>query len=44
MGPQVIIVGGIGAYDPTQMRFTEYNHVVEALRYSRRIEPMILST
>ena len=30
MGPRLIIIGGICAEDPAQMRFTEHDHVVEA--------------
>jgi hypothetical protein len=31
MSPRLIIVGSIRAYDSTQMRFTEYDHVIQAV-------------
>jgi hypothetical protein len=30
MCPRLIIIGGVCAEDPAQMRFTEHDHVVEA--------------
>jgi hypothetical protein len=42
MGPRLIIVGSIGAYDPAQVRFTE--HTMMWSKHSRRIVPMSLST
>ena len=37
MCPRLIIVGSIRAYDSAQMRFTEYNHVVQALPADRNV-------
>jgi hypothetical protein len=31
MGPRLIIVGSIGTDDPTQVRFTEHDDVVQAV-------------
>jgi arginase family enzyme len=43
MDPRLIIVGGIRAYDSAQMRFTEYDHVVQALPADRADEPLNVS-
>ena len=43
MCPRLIIVGSIRAYDSAQMRFTEYNHVVQALPADRADEPLNVS-
>jgi hypothetical protein len=40
MCPRLIIVGSIRAYDSAQMRFTEYNHVVQALPADRADESL----
>ena len=41
MNSRLIIVEGIFAQDPAQVRFAKHDHVVG---HSRRIEPMSLST
>ena len=38
MSPRLIIVVGICAYDSAQVRFTEYDHVVQALPADRADE------
>ena len=38
MSPQLIIIGGICAEDSAQMRFTEHDHVVQALPADRADE------
>jgi hypothetical protein len=43
MDPRLIIVDGICAYDSAQMRFTEYDHVVQALPADRTNEPLNVS-
>src|SRR5450631_1139328 len=43
MGPRLIIVGGICAQNPAQVRFTEYDHVVQALPADRADEPLNVS-
>jgi hypothetical protein len=43
MGPRRIIIGSIRAYDSAQMRFTEYDHVVQALPAGRADEPLNVS-
>src|ERR1039458_7237833 len=43
MSPRLIIVGGICAQDPAQVRFTEYDHVVQALPADRANEPLNVS-
>ena len=43
MDPRLIIVGGICAYDSAQMRFAEYDHVVQALPADRTNEPLNVS-
>ena len=43
MGPGFIIVGGICAKNPAQVRFTEYDHVVQALPTDRANEPLNVS-
>jgi hypothetical protein len=40
MSPRLIIVGSIRAYDSAQVRFTEYDHVVQALPADRADEPL----
>ena len=40
MSPQLIIVGGICAQNPAQVRFTEYDNVVQALPADRADEPL----
>ncbi len=40
MGPRLIIVGNIGAYDPAQVRFPEHDDVVQALPADRANEPL----
>ena len=35
MCPRFIIIGGVCAEDPAQMRFTEHDHVVEAFPSDR---------
>ena len=39
MRPRLIIIGGIRAYDSVQVRFPEYDHVVQALPADRANEP-----
>src|SRR5665647_1500375 len=41
--PRLIIVGGICAQDPAQVRFTEYDDVIEALPADRANEPLNVS-
>src|ERR1019366_9218290 len=43
MRPRLIIVGGICAQDPAQVRLTEYDHVVQALPADRANEPLNVS-
>src|ERR1019366_2657440 len=43
ISPRLIIVGGICAYDSAQVRFTEYDHVVQALPADRANEPLNVS-
>ena len=43
MGPRLIIVGSIRAYDPVQVRFPEYDHVVQALPADRADESLNVS-
>jgi hypothetical protein len=43
MGPRLIIVGSIGAYDPAQVRFTEHDDVVQALPADRANESLNVS-
>src|SRR5260221_10095525 len=43
MGPRLIIVGNIGAYDPAQVRFPEHDDVVQALPADRANEPLNVS-
>ena len=40
MRPQLIIIGGICDKDPTQVRFTEHDHVVQALPADRADESL----
>ena len=40
MGPRLIIVGSIRAYDSAQVRFTEHDHVVQAFPADRADEPL----
>src|ERR1019366_2567218 len=40
MSPRLIIVGGICAQNPAQVRFTEYDHVVRASPADRADEPL----
>jgi hypothetical protein len=47
MGPRLIIVGNIGAYDPAQVRFTEHDEASRAAEFRHRAltEPYVsLST
>ena len=43
MDPRLIIVDGICAQDPAQVRFAEYDHVVQALPADRTNEPLNVS-
>src|ERR1019366_2635369 len=43
MSPRLIIVGSIRTYDSAQMCFTEYDHVLQALRADRANEPLNVS-
>ena len=43
MSPRFIIVGSIRAYDAAQVRFPEYDHVVQALPADRANEPLNVS-
>ena len=43
MGPRLIIVGGICSKTPAKVRFSEYDHVVEALPPDRANEPLNVS-
>src|ERR1017187_6325066 len=43
MDPRLIIVGGICAQNPAQVRLTEYDHVVQALPADRADEPLNVS-
>ena len=43
MSPRLIIVGSIRAYDSAQVRFPEYDHVVQALPADRANEPLNVS-
>ncbi len=43
MGPRLIIVASIGAYDPAQVRFTEHDDVVQALPADRANESLNVS-
>src|SRR5450759_5947145 len=43
MSPRLIIVGSIRTYDSAQMRFTEYDHMVQALPADRANEPLNVS-
>src|ERR1019366_3674569 len=38
MGPRLVIIGGICAEDSAQVRFTEHDHVVQALPADRADE------
>ena len=40
MGPRLIIVGSICAYDSAQVRFTKHDHVVHAFPADRADEPL----
>ena len=40
VGPRLIIVGSIGAYDPAQVRFPEHDDVVQALPADRANESL----
>ena len=40
MSPQLIIIGGICAEDSAQVRFTKYDHVVQALPSDRADESL----
>src|SRR5674476_1432797 len=40
MSPRLIIIGGICAEDSAQVRFTEHDHVVQALPADRANEPL----
>ena len=44
VGPRLIIVGSISAYDPAQVRFPEHDDVVQALPADRANEPLNVST
>src|SRR4030081_1574316 len=43
MGPRRIIIGGISARDPAQMRFAKHDHVVETLAADRADESLNVS-
>jgi hypothetical protein len=43
MDPRLIIVGGMCAQDPAQVRLPEYDHVVQALPADRANEPLNVS-
>jgi hypothetical protein len=43
MGPRLIIVGSIRAYDSAQVRFTEQDHVVQAFPADRANESLNVS-
>ena len=43
MSPRLIIIGGICAEDSAQVRFTEHDHVVQALPADRANEPLNVS-
>ncbi len=43
MSPRLIIVGGICAQDPAQVRFTEHDHVVQAFPADRANESLNVS-
>src|ERR1700751_3933478 len=43
MGPRHIIIGGISAQDPAQVRFPKHDHVVETLAADRADESLNLS-
>ena len=40
MGPRLIIVRSIRAYDSAQVRFTEHDHVVQAFPTDRTDQPL----
>src|SRR4030081_3685268 len=43
MGPRRIIIGGISASDPAQVRFAKHDHVVETFAADRADEPLDVS-
>src|SRR6202035_4155785 len=43
MGPRHIIIGGISAWDPAQVRFAKHDHVVETFAADRADESLNVS-